>query len=131
MPASGRFLLDTEVVVALLRGDSGVRQRAADAAEVFLSTVSLGELYYGALCSERPDENRKRVEEFGATAALLGLDEATATMYAATKHDLRTKGRPIPENDIWIAATARRHALQLVSSDVHFKGIEGLDVTSW
>jgi tRNA(fMet)-specific endonuclease VapC len=128
---SGRFLLDTEVVVALLRGDATVQERLREAEEVFVSSVTLGELYYGALRSIRAEENREAIHRFAQAATVLAVDARIALSYADLKHQLREKGRPIPENDLWIAATARGHELELVSSDVHFKEIDGLPITSW
>jgi len=47
------------------------------------------------------------------------------------KSQLRAKGQPIPENDIWIAATAKQPQLTLVTRDGHFQAIEGLVVEQW
>ena len=47
------------------------------------------------------------------------------------KDELRQKGRPIPENDIWIAAIAREHKLVLATRDKHFDQVEGLKVDKW
>jgi tRNA(fMet)-specific endonuclease VapC len=126
-----RFLLDTEVVVALLRGDGGVRERLGEAGEVFMSVVTLGELRYGALRSSRVEQNVKEIEEFARGIAILRLDEQIAATYATLKNELRSKGRPIPENDLWIAATARQYDLMLVSSDEHFQEIDALPITAW
>ncbi|RLB16513.1 MAG: VapC toxin family PIN domain ribonuclease, partial [Deltaproteobacteria bacterium] len=51
--------------------------------------------------------------------------------YAKIKNALREKGRPIPENDIWIAAIAVQYNLTLVSRDDHFKRIDGLHTEIW
>lgn len=58
-------------------------------------------------------------------------DEATARMYGEVKAALRKKGRPIPENDVWIAALARQYDLRLISRDKHFATVENLDVEAW
>jgi tRNA(fMet)-specific endonuclease VapC len=47
------------------------------------------------------------------------------------KSHLRAKGRPIPENDIWIAAVAMQHRVTVVSRDPHFKEIADLDLQVW
>ncbi|MCI0331669.1 MAG: hypothetical protein L0228_00410 [Planctomycetes bacterium] len=52
-------------------------------------------------------------------------------MYAAIRHGLTRKGRPIPENDLWIAALARQHALDILSQDSHFDQVEGIRRISW
>jgi len=58
-------------------------------------------------------------------------DIETATHYARIKNDLRLKGKPIPENDIWIAALALQHGLILATRDAHFGEVDGLTVVRW
>lgn len=122
----GRLLLDTSVVIDLLRGDARIQQQVAAAAEVFLSTVVLGELYYGAERSGRRDVVVAQVEALAAAATVLPCDTGTARVYGRIKDRLRTKGRPLPENDIWIAAVALQHDLALAARDAHFLEIDGL-----
>jgi tRNA(fMet)-specific endonuclease VapC len=62
---------------------------------------------------------------------VLACDAITATYYGNVKDQLRLKGKPIPENDIWIAALALQHDLVLISRDEHFKVIEQLKVETW
>ena len=52
-------------------------------------------------------------------------------MYGVIKQALREKGRPIPENDIWIAAIAQQYGLTLVTRDDHFTAIDGLTLEKW
>jgi len=77
------------------------------------------------------EENVARVSEFASTSAVLPCDTATGRHYGQIKSGLRTRGRPIPENDIWIAAIARQYDLTLVSRDVHFAEVESLKVEAW
>ena len=46
-------------------------------------------------------------------------------------NDLRAKGRPIPENDIWIAALSRQHKRMLATQDAHFDEIDGIETIKW
>ena len=62
---------------------------------------------------------------------VLGCDAHTARHYGQIKDDLRRKGQPIPENDIWIAAIALRHGLTLVTRDVHLSKIDALPLAAW
>ncbi|XOF33780.1 MAG: type II toxin-antitoxin system VapC family toxin [Candidatus Electrothrix sp. YB6] len=101
------------------------------AEEVFIPAAVIGELFYGAKKSGRPEENCLRIEEFAADNAVLSCDTETARLYGEVKNNLRRKGRPIPENDIWIAATALQHDLTLVSRDVHFSAVEGIRLSKW
>lgn len=96
-----------------------------------MPSIALGELYYGAQKSAKAEENIRRISEFGTAAAVLGCDAETAARYGEIKAALRARGTPIPENDIWIAAIALQHELEVVTRDAHFDLIESLVVKSW
>ena len=128
---SGRYLLDTNVVIALFRGDAEVQARYEVVQEAFVPSVTLGELYFGAANSSRQEANTGRVEEFAAFCAVIGTDAVTAQHYGLLKAQLKKKGRPIPENDLWIAACALQHGLILATRDGHFNDIEGLQLQAW
>ena len=127
----GRVLLDTNIVIALFAGEERVRDRVAQAQEVFLPSTVLGELYYGARKSSHAAANLARIDEFATAAAVLACDATTAQYYGQTKDGLRSKGSPIPENDVWIAAVARQYGLPLATRDEHFKAVDGLVVENW
>jgi len=124
----GKLLLDTSIVVGLMRGDAQAQRQVATATEVFLSSVVLGELYYGAERSNRRDLVIAQVEAFASAATVLPCDADTARVYARIKDRLRTKGRPLPENDIWVAAAALQHDIPLAARDAHFLEIDGLNL---
>jgi len=128
---SGRYLLDTNIIIAIFAEEPPVLQRVAAAEEVFVPVIVLGELYYGARKSARAAANIDRIDEFASAATTLGCDAATAQQYGRIKNDLRAKGRPIPENDIWIAAIAAQHGLTVVSRDDHFADVSGLPIEAW
>src|SRR5215510_7305324 len=110
---TGKFLLDTNIVIALLADEEAVKQRLTMAREVFVPVIVLGELYYGAKKSAWSAKNIARIEEFAARNSVLLCDLPTAQHYGQIKHNLRAKGRTIPENDIWIAALTLQHNLIL------------------
>jgi tRNA(fMet)-specific endonuclease VapC len=60
---NGRFLLDTNIVIALFAKEIAVQQRLSNADEVFVPSIVLGELYYGARKSVHVEANIKRIEE--------------------------------------------------------------------
>lgn len=128
---NGSFLLDTNIVIALFAGDPSVMAGIAAAEEVFIPATVIGELFYGARKSGRSEENLRRIEEFAADNTVLSCDEDTARLYGEVKSVLQRKGRPIPENDIWIAAAALQHDLILVSRDEHFEAAEGVRRERW
>jgi len=127
----GRFLLDTNIIIALLEGEGGVQDRLAESDEVFLSVIALGELYFGSGKSGRPETNLARIDDLARDNVVLGCDTDTARRYGTVKNTLRLKGRPIPENDIWIAAVALQQSLTLITRDAHFNEVDGLTVEVW
>lgn len=128
---SGRYLLDTSIVVALFRGERTIEARLTADTEIFLPSVVLGELYFGAAHSHRSDANAAQIDQFAAACTLVPIDGETARLYGKIKSQLRTGGRPIPENDLWIVACALQHDLVVVTRDAHFDEVEGLVRESW
>ena len=127
---AGRVLLDTNIIIALFSAQPSVPDRISEC-EVFVSSTVLGELYYGARKSAHVDPNLARIEEFEASVQVLSCDALTARHYGQIRDGLRIKGRPIPENDIWVAAVAMQHNLALATRDEHFRAVDGLRIESW
>lgn len=90
-----------------------------------------GELLYGAINSSKPEKNVQDINKFSANSILMPVDEAVATRYAKIRSDLKMKGHPIPENDIWIASICLELGVPLLSNDGHFEHIEKLEVINW
>ena len=130
-PASGKFPLDTNIIIALFEGDDLVLSNLDHASEVFVPAVALGELFFGAAKSGQPAENMAKVERFASGRAILACDLDVSREYGQVKQRLRARGRPLPENDIWIAATAKHHGMTLVTRDSHFTAVENLRTTDW
>lgn len=128
---AGRFLLDTNIVIALFAQDPSVQEQLRRAEAVFLPSIVLGELYYGARRSTKVETNPGRIDELAASTLVLPCDIGAAQQYGLIKNSLRVRGRPLPENDVWVAAIACQHALTLVSRDEHFKEVDGLRLESW
>jgi tRNA(fMet)-specific endonuclease VapC len=78
-------------------------------------------LCYGARRSGRVGANLARIDELVAGSTILVCDAETARQYGDVKNKLRLEGRPLPENDLWIAALALQHDLILVTRDAHFQ----------
>lgn len=130
-PANGRFLLDTNVIIALLEGDEAVLANLDQAAEVFIPAIALGELFFGAAKFGRVSENTSKVERFAKGRAIIPCDLDVAREYGRLKQILKDRGRPLPENDIWIAAAATHHRMVLVTRDRHFQEINNLSIEDW
>jgi len=126
-----RFALDTNIVSALLKGESAIADHIDAAESVFVPIIVVGELYYGAAFSSQVAKNTEDIKKIILHYPVLSLDEDTTKTYGSIKADLRKKGKPIPENDIWIAAIAIQNDLGLVTRDNHFKEIDGLPLIEW
>lgn len=123
-----RILLDTNAYVAFKRGDTEAVAVLRRAPEIALCPTVLGELLAGFACGNRNARNRRELSEFLRTprVRVLGVDAETAEHYASAFALLRRKGRPVPTNDLWIAATALQHGYAVFSLDTHFTAIENL-----
>jgi len=131
MPPGGRYLLDTNILIALLAGEPTVLAEAGKAAAMSVPAIALGELYYGARKSGRPTENIQVIDRLAAGAVVLPCGAETARHYGEVKAELRAAGTPIPENDIWIAALALEYGLTLVTRDSHFAAVAGITAVPW
>lgn len=123
-----RVLLDTNAYSALLRGDAAVADLVSRSEQVLMSAIVTGELIFGFRAGTRLQRNLADLNEFleNAFVALLPVTLTTADRFGRIAAALRAKGRPIPTNDIWIAAHAMECGADLISFDVHFGDIEGL-----
>lgn len=125
------LLLDTNAVIAWTNRDRGILRLLDRNTVVGISLFTLGELEYGAFKSMRLAANLALIQELLDSVELVLPDRTTANVYGALKNQLRSKARPIPENDLWIAAIASQHGLQLATRDEHFTRVEGLRLAGW
>lgn len=93
--------------------------------------VALGELLKGALKSADPGKHQGKITALLKVVAVLNPDNATAEHYARVAVALESKGQPIPENDLWIAAVALELDMPLATRDAHFDRIDGFAVIKW
>ena len=126
------MILDTNAVSSLLAGgnqDLNAVLKSANRHHLPLAVIA--EYQYGLLALHRPRRLQSLLRRLEADSIILCPDRATADYYAAIRHELKLRGRPIPENDLWIAALARQHSLEIVSRDPHFDHVEGIRRVSW
>jgi len=124
-----KVLIDTNCYAALMRGDETIARFLDDSEVVYLSVIVAGELMTGFRGGSMERQNRLYLQEFikegGKTViAKVGLD--TAERFALVKDSLERKGKPIPINDIWIAAQCMETGAVLLSRDAHFGAVDGL-----
>jgi tRNA(fMet)-specific endonuclease VapC len=125
-----RILIDTNAYSALVEGQSEIGIRVREAEEVLISTVVLGELLFGFHNGSRYEQNRRVLDRFlrEPRVQVVTLTFTTAERFGEIFASLRKRGKPIPTNDIWIAAQAIENDSSLLSSDPHFGFVEKL---SW
>lgn len=126
------ILIDTNIYTSALKGDHetiGVLQRTS---EIGICSITLGELLSGFKAGNKEKKNRAELSEFLDTPRVnvYGVDENTAEFYSEVLNNLRKIGKPIPTNDIWIAAVAFQYGLQLFTKDKHFQYVPGLVLVS-
>ena len=123
-----RILIDTNVYAAFKRGDAEAIAVLRRAPEIALCPTVFGELLAGFACGSQVARNRRELDEFVRTPRVrqLSIDAETAEHYAAIFAVLRRKGRPVPTNDLWIAAVAMQHGYAVFSLDDHFSAMENL-----
>jgi predicted nucleic acid-binding protein len=128
-----RLVLDTNAYVALMRGERGIADLLESADTIGIPTVVLGELFAGFLIGERAERNLRELDAFMADAGVevLEIGRREAERYGALVKALRDIGRPIPTNDIWIAAAALCADARLLTADSHFSEVPGLVAIGW
>jgi tRNA(fMet)-specific endonuclease VapC len=123
-----RLLIDTNIYSYALKGDDEVVDILRKVEEIGFSVISIGELLSGFKGGGREKKNRKELEKFldSPRVVVYPVNEDTSEFYAETLNNLIKTGRPVPTNDIWIAAVAFQNGLKLFTKDAHFKAIAGL-----
>lgn len=122
------MLVDTNVLSDFFVGDPDALEAFQRCSLLAISPVVLGEVLAGFAVGSREGANRRLLSRFlaGPRVMTLTLGPDTAEHYAAVYRSLKKKGRPIPTNDLWIAASALEHGLTLLTRDSHYRHIEGL-----
>jgi tRNA(fMet)-specific endonuclease VapC len=128
---SGEIAFDTTTAIRFLNGDAAIVAKITIPPSVVLPLAVVGELLFGAENSARPLENLAHYLNFIKVCTSIPMGQETATTYAKVRHALKVKGRPIPENDIWIAAQCLEQGWTLITDDHHFTYVDGLVVEKW
>jgi len=123
-----RILIDTNIYSGALRGEAEIVAALRQVSHIGISSISIGELLSGFKAGKKEKENRQELGQFldSLRVTLYTVDEGTAEYYSSILNQLKNGGKPIPTNDIWIAAVAFQHGLPLYTRDNHFSNVEGL-----
>ena len=125
------MILDTNAISALFGGEPELAGILAGRDRLHLPVIVIGEYRYGLLRSRHRKTLAQLLDTLIAESIVLAVDADTATAYASIRDELRRKGTPIPENDVWIAALARQHELPVVTRDAHFDLVPRLARRGW
>lgn len=127
------YLLDTDIVVFLLRGKNCIRERLAqlDPSEIYVSEVTVAELEYGNRCSGRYEENRDLVNAFLSNVNIVPFSDSIR-YYAIERFRLRKEGCPIADFDLLIGCASVEKGLIMVTNNIaHFSRISNIIVENW
>lgn len=125
------MILDTNALSAVADNEAAAVRLFSQAATIELPVIVLGEYRFGIVHSRRRSEYEKWLGELIAATRVLPVDDETTGHYARIRAELKKAGRPIPSNDIWIAALSRQHRLPLMSRDRHFDDILSFKRIKW
>jgi predicted nucleic acid-binding protein len=125
------MILDTNALSAAADDDPAVIAHLARANQVAIPVIVLGESRYGIAQSRNRATYANWLKGLLNDCLLLDVNEPTTNYYAEITLELKRKGKPIPTNDIWIAALCRQHSLPLLSRDRHFDLVAGANRIGW
>jgi predicted nucleic acid-binding protein len=125
------LILDTNALSAFSEGHPGIAAIVAEAQQIALPVIVLGEYRYGIAQSRHAARYRRWLDGLLSDCAVLDVTEPTTNHYAAITIELRRAGKPIPTNDLWIAALCRQYRLPLLSQDRHFDSVPRIQRLAW
>ena len=125
------MILDTNALSAAADGDPDIIAVLARAEQVAIPVIVLGEYRYGIAQSRNRAAYESWLKGLLQDCFVLDVTESTTHHYAEITLELKRKGKPIPSNDLWIAALCRQNSLPLLSRDRHFDAIAGIMRITW
>lgn len=125
------MILDTNALSAAAEGNPKILSILTAAHQLVLPVIVIGEYRHGIAESRRSAHYRQWLEEMIADCDVLDVTEPTTHHYGAIATELRRAGKPIPTNDIWIAALCRQHNLPILTADRHFDFVQGINCIPW
>jgi len=125
-----RLVLDTNTLIPLLRNAADYAHLFKTYDEVILPAIVLGEYKAGLSETKTGEKNRQSLADYLAdpNVRVAPVTDRTADLYAKVFQALRKESTPIPQNDMWIAASALEHGADLATRDDHFRHVPMLTV---
>jgi predicted nucleic acid-binding protein len=124
-------ILDTNALSAWAEGDRAIEPVLRSATEMMIPAVVLGEFEFGIRQSRHYRRYADWLHSNLGSVEVVAIDRDVAHAYGAVRLELKKAGTPIPINDTWIAAIARQRRLPVISRDVHFDAVAGIQRVSW
>ena len=125
------MILDTNALSAVADGETPAMELVGGAHRVAVPVIVLGEYRLGIAQSRHRASYENWLREWIEAVTVLDIDDGTTHSYSDIGLELKSKGKPIPTNDLWIAALCRQHSLPLVSRDQHFDFVPRLRRLDW
>jgi tRNA(fMet)-specific endonuclease VapC len=125
------LILDTNALSATADREPAALELVARAERIAVPVIVLGEYRLGIAQSRHYASYKNWLRDWITAVTVLDIEEETTQHYAAIGLELKKKGRPIPANDLWIAALCRQHSLPIVSRDRHFDLVSGIQRLDW
>jgi tRNA(fMet)-specific endonuclease VapC len=125
-------VLDSDHLVALLRGRLDLSGRAEPQEELAMTAVSLGELVHGAYKSEKVAENLARIDVLLSGFTVLPLEARAARIFGRLRAELESSGTRLDDLDLEVAGICLAWQAPLFTHNRrHFDRIPGLQVDDW
>jgi tRNA(fMet)-specific endonuclease VapC len=124
-------ILDTNSLSAFADGLPAAVSAVNAADSVEVSVISLGEFRFGIAQSKHRIDYERWLRENLRFYRIVDVNEETASVYAEIRLELKQAGRPIPVNDLWIAALCRQRDQPILSRDRHFDVVKGVRRVGW
>jgi len=125
------LILDTNALSAYFDKTPGVAEVVSEAREIAIPVIVAGEFAFGIAQSRHREAYERSLRRMLDRCTVLDVGIETARHYAAIRLELKGAGKPIPSNDLWIAALSRQHAIPVMSRDAHFDLVGGLRRQTW
>jgi tRNA(fMet)-specific endonuclease VapC len=123
-----RIALDTNVAIKFFNRQLDFDKFLHQFPLVFLPAPTYAELLFGAMNSKNSKTNEQHLREFMHACIFLQIGSGTAYHYASIRFNLKMRGSPIPQNDLWIAAQCCEQDIPLATYDQHFNHVRSLHV---
>ena len=116
--------IDTNIAIEFIKGNIKIKDQLIRFEHIYLPVTVCGELLYGAINSPKREKDLIETRNFIKRCKILNTNYIVAEKYAIIREHLKLRGKQIPENDLWIAATCSANNISLITNDKHLSNID-------